>query len=120
MSERMKYISRDRLLEELEIMRQHYLDHDNLDAAYWYEDVADWATDELRYDESTVQDTVQDTAQDTVQDTVRHGAWKTADSSQELTKCSVCEAVFIINPTIAMRGWKYCPNCGAKMDAQEA
>lgn len=116
MSEHMKYISRERLLEELEIMRQRYLEQDNLDAAYWYEDVADWATDELRYDEGTVQDTKQLDKQSDKQ----HGAWEPTDISTELTKCSACEAVFIINPIIAMLGWKYCPNCGAKMDAQEA
>lgn len=56
---------------------------------------------------------------------VRHGRWitKKAATGKEYTICSVCDfAVYytmagVLTP-LDIRNAKYCPNCGAKMDAE--
>lgn len=51
---------------------------------------------------------------------VRHGYWESpifANSDDELdprVKCSECGSV-----EAAFARWKYCPNCGAKMDKED-
>ena len=57
-------------------------------------------------------------AQPTV-DSVRHGKWKQWDSYgfDETYECTACgESFVLIEGTPITNGYKYCPNCGAKMD----
>ena len=44
---------------------------------------------------------------------VRHGRWILVH--EELSECSVCGMIRNIRTQFA---WAYCPNCGAKMDAE--
>ena len=44
---------------------------------------------------------------------VRHGTWEPiGELNQVIHKCENGEVVF------GLKGWKYCPNCGAKMDGR--
>ena len=45
---------------------------------------------------------------------VKHGEWIWEDSVCSPRTCSICKQKFYIG-----RGWKFCPNCGAKMDGAE-
>lgn len=45
-----------------------------------------------------------------------HGEWIGKPlAGYAAVKCSICGSVFAENKGI----WKYCPNCGAKMDLEE-
>ena len=46
---------------------------------------------------------------------VKHGKWVGKPLAGYCTvMCSVCGSVFLVNSG----RWKYCPNCGAKMDKE--
>ena len=52
---------------------------------------------------------------------VRHGKWKQWDSYgfEDTYKCTACgESFVLIEGTPITNGYKYCPNCGAKMDEE--
>ena len=52
---------------------------------------------------------------------VRHGKWKQWDSYgfEDTYKCTACgESFVLIEGTPITNGYKYCPNCGAKMDVE--
>lgn len=47
---------------------------------------------------------------------VKHGEWIGKPiAGRANIKCSVCGCVFLCQSGL----WKYCPNCGAKMDGKE-
>lgn len=46
-----------------------------------------------------------------------HGRWEEGESG--FLVCSECADVFILEEWLADGKWKYCPNCGAKMDEEE-
>jgi len=53
---------------------------------------------------------------------VRHGKWKQWDDYgfEETYECTACgESFVLIEGTPITNGYKYCPSCGAKMDAEE-
>lgn len=46
---------------------------------------------------------------------VRHGRWERVDiAGEDPHECSYC------GDRVSVWGYRYCPNCGAKMGAQEA
>lgn len=47
---------------------------------------------------------------------VRHGRWKSSKIRSEIERCSKCEKVFR-HPSFYV--YKFCPNCGAKMDLED-
>ena len=52
---------------------------------------------------------------------VRHGKWKQWDSYgfEDTYKCTACgESFVLIEGTPITNGYKYCPSCGTKMDAE--
>ena len=52
---------------------------------------------------------------------VVHGKWKQWDSYgfEDTYKCMACgESFVLIEGTPITNGYKYCPSCGAKMDAE--
>lgn len=52
---------------------------------------------------------------------VRHGKWKQWDSYgfEDTYKCTACgESFVLIEGTPITNGYKYCPNCGARMDGE--
>ena len=52
---------------------------------------------------------------------VKHGEWIESDYCLAfIYQCSVCKEDFeFIEGTPEENHWKYCPNCGAKMDVKE-
>ena len=46
---------------------------------------------------------------------VVHGYWE-EDESSGYYRCNRCKDVYIAKEWIEHGKWKYCPNCGAKMD----
>lgn len=44
---------------------------------------------------------------------VRHGRWNEANVKAPKYACSCCQHIF------SNRSYKYCPNCGAKMDLED-
>ena len=51
---------------------------------------------------------------------VRHGKWLCTDDLYEVAYCSECKYDADEPWGLVIERFKYCPNCGAKMDAQEA
>lgn len=52
---------------------------------------------------------------------VRHGKWKPWDSDglEDAYECTACGDLFVlIEGTPITNGYKYCPNCGARMDVE--
>lgn len=52
---------------------------------------------------------------------VRHGKWKQWDSYgfEDTYECTACgESFVLIEGTPVSNGYKYCPNCGARMDGE--
>lgn len=47
---------------------------------------------------------------------VRHGRWVPSKFRNEIERCSKCKKVFR-HPSFY--GYKFCPNCGAKMDLED-
>lgn len=55
---------------------------------------------------------------------VVHGRWEKCwqDKSKHYFRCSICHTAYMdgvsgaIGPEYGSRAWRYCPNCGAKMD----
>jgi DNA-directed RNA polymerase subunit RPC12/RpoP len=53
---------------------------------------------------------------------VKHGEWIEFEDNilDTLYQCSVCKEEFVlIEGTPSENLWKYCPNCGARMDGKE-
>lgn len=48
-------------------------------------------------------------------DAVRHGRWEEING---YLRCSECKDVYIYEDWIEDGKWKFCPNCGAKMDKE--
>ena len=72
------------------------------------------------YDGATVVSNIDETP--TVDaEPVRHGKWKQWDSYgfEDTYKCMACgESFVLIEGTPITNGYKYCPYCGATMDAE--
>lgn len=52
---------------------------------------------------------------------VRHGKWKQWDAYgfEDTYECTACgEAFVLIEGTPITNGYKFCPNCGARMDGE--
>lgn len=47
---------------------------------------------------------------------VRHGRWEPRKDVPGFVNCSVCHDCNIYDDWADGKKWKYCPNCGAKMD----
>lgn len=54
-------------------------------------------------------------AQPTVETVVR-GEWKPSDDYKGYVTCSRCRNCYVEPGWVINRKWKYCPNCGAKMN----
>ena len=48
---------------------------------------------------------------------VKHGRWKKYLRVSGVVCCSECNDVYIYEEWLKEGKWHYCPNCGAKMDA---
>ena len=54
-------------------------------------------------------------------DHVRHGEWKEREADAEhwqSAKCSVCGRYHTTPYMYSFKNYNYCPNCGARMDAE--
>lgn len=49
---------------------------------------------------------------------VKHGQWEKYTEMRGVLRCSVCKKVYIYDEWLADGKWKFCPNCGAKMDGE--
>lgn len=49
---------------------------------------------------------------------VRHGRWEPRKDVPGFVNCSVCHDCNIYDDWADGKKWKYCPNCGAKMDLE--
>ena len=47
---------------------------------------------------------------------VVHGRWLDCENYNDIRQCSECG---LIRNIYKQEGWKYCPNCGTKMDAND-
>lgn len=47
---------------------------------------------------------------------VRHGRWEKGDQFPGWLCCSACRDAFVLPEWVNRNKWKFCPNCGAKMD----
>lgn len=52
-------------------------------------------------------------------DAVRHGRWEPHPSVYSYVRCSVCHDCNILEDWVDGKKWRYCPNCGATMDAKK-
>ena len=59
---------------------------------------------------------------------VRHGKWLKTEEPMgwhdvDCIECSACHGSWVIADDVSfedyVEGWKYCPNCGAKMDGKD-
>lgn len=51
-------------------------------------------------------------------DRVKHGRWEPRKDVPGFVNCSVCHDCNIYDDWADGKKWKYCPNCGAKMDLE--
>ena len=51
---------------------------------------------------------------------VRHGKWEPRNDVIGFDRCSVCHDCNIYDDWADGEKWSYCPNCGAKMDGEQA
>ena len=49
---------------------------------------------------------------------VVHGRWAPSGGNPGFLVCSVCGDCYVYDEWIDGRKWRYCPNCGAKMDGK--
>lgn len=49
---------------------------------------------------------------------VRHGKWLCSDDMYETAVCSVCNYDTEEPYECGKKSWNFCPNCGARMDAE--
>ena len=47
---------------------------------------------------------------------VVHGKWAPSERNPSFLVCSVCGDCYVYDEWVYERKWRYCPNCGAKMD----
>ena len=47
---------------------------------------------------------------------VVHGRWEKHPNMYGFVRCSVCHDCVVWDEWVNNEKWKYCPNCGAKMD----
>lgn len=102
------YIKRDALLEAREL------------AICAYENAGIFNADAIRNHLKPLLDAVVDTPAADVADVV-HGEWLRSDddwNSLTTIQCSLCseEWCFETDDDVSLLNYKYCPNCGAKMD----
>ena len=50
---------------------------------------------------------------------VVHGQWEPHPRHSGFDRCSVCNDCIVANDWIDGIKWKFCPNCGAKMDGED-
>lgn len=110
----MSYISRDGILKDL----QEELE---LDSIYYNDDVNKGITEGLKL---AIKNIKRFPTADVVE--VRHGEWKDDNRLTHSAKfrCSVCDGLAYFPQPTRDKTWKrccpykYCPNCGAKMDGE--
>ena len=49
---------------------------------------------------------------------VVHGKWAPSERNPSFLVCSVCGDCYVYDEWVYERKWRYCPNCGAKMDGK--
>ena len=49
---------------------------------------------------------------------VVHGKWAPSEENPGFLVCSVCGDCYVYDEWVDGRKWRYCPNCGAKMDGK--
>lgn len=47
---------------------------------------------------------------------VVHGKWAPSERNPSFLVCSVCGGCYVYDEWVDERKWRYCPNCGARMD----
>lgn len=47
-----------------------------------------------------------------------HGKWAPSERNPSFLVCSVCGDCYVYDEWVYERKWRYCPNCGAKMDGR--
>lgn len=47
---------------------------------------------------------------------VVHGKWAPSEGNPGFLVCSVCGDCYVYDEWVDERKWRYCPNCGARMD----
>lgn len=50
---------------------------------------------------------------------VVHGEWAPSEGNPGFLVCSVCGDCYVYDEWVDGRKWRYCPNCGAKMDGKD-
>lgn len=50
---------------------------------------------------------------------VVRGEWVKSDDYKGWLVCSACRDCYVDNAWVNGKKWRYCPNCGAKMDGEE-
>lgn len=50
---------------------------------------------------------------------VVHGKWAPSERNPSFLVCSVCGDCYVYDEWVYERKWRYCPNCGAKMDGKD-
>jgi len=49
---------------------------------------------------------------------VVRGAWVKSDDYKGWLVCSACHDCYVDNAWVNGKKWRYCPNCGAKMESE--
>ena len=49
---------------------------------------------------------------------VVHGKWAPSEGNPGFLVCSACGDCYVVDEWVDGRKWRYCPNCGAKMDGK--
>ena len=49
---------------------------------------------------------------------VVHGKWAPLERNPSFLVCSVCGDCYVYDEWVYERKWRYCPDCGAKMDGK--
>lgn len=47
-----------------------------------------------------------------------HGRWAPSERNPSFLVCSMCGDCYVYDEWVYERKWRYCPNCGAKMDGK--
>ena len=48
-----------------------------------------------------------------------HGKWVPSEGNPGFLVCSACGDCYVYDEWVDGRKWRYCPNCGAKMDEKD-
>lgn len=49
---------------------------------------------------------------------VAHGKWAPSEENPGFLVCSACGDCYVVDEWADGKKWRYCPNCGAKMDGR--